>query len=99
MTPSKRPHAAPPAAARAGTYRYDNLLQAAIRRRQAMAAERAVSPAYVREVILPDLDRHNGHAGRWAVADQAIKGRDSWIFRADSPQAPFPLALKVYSSA
>ena len=59
-----------------------------------MADDRAVSARYVREVILADLDRQNGHFGNWTVENRPIKGRDSWIFRADGPQAPFPLALK-----
>ena len=67
-----------------------------------MADNQAVTVGHVREVILPDLDRQNGKAGQagtWSVDDQAIKGRDSWIFRADRADAPFPLALKVYCTA
>lgn len=67
-----------------------------------MADDRAVSAGHVREVILADLDRRNGQnagAGTWRVGDRVIKGRDSWVFRAESAHAPFPLALKVYCSA
>jgi hypothetical protein len=100
MTPSKKPNNVRRKAARAGPYRYNSVLQAEIRREQAMADDRAVSAGHVREVILADLDRQNGQsAGAWTVDDRVIKGRDSWIFRAESPHAPFPLALKVYCTA
>ncbi len=74
-------------------------LQAEDRRRQAMADDRAASPRYVREIILPELTRQSGQAGPWSVEDQVIKGRDSWVFKAHGPDAPFPLALKVYCDA
>lgn len=99
MTPSKKRRVAAPAGAPAGTYRYKGHLQAEIRRRQAMAGDRAVSPRHVREVILPDLARQAGHSAQWSLEDRMIKGRDSWIFKAHSPDVPFPLALKVFCDA
>lgn len=99
MTPSKKLAAAAPAGAPAGTYRYKGHLQAENRRRRAMADEPAVSARYVRDVILPDLAREDGQAAPWSVEDRAIKGRDSWIFKAHTPRAPFPLAIKVYCTA
>jgi len=103
MTPSKKLAAAAPtyaaSGAPAGTYRYKGHLQAENRRRQAMADDRAASPRYVRDVILPELARQSGQAGPWSLEDRVIRGRDSWIFKAHAPDAPFPLALKVFCDA
>lgn len=95
MAPSKKPASAATAGP-AGTYRYKSHLQAENRRREAMADDRAVSIRYVRQTILPELTRQCGQAGPWSVDKRVIKGRDSWIFKAQSPDAPFPLALKIY---
>jgi hypothetical protein len=88
-----------PAAGRAGTYRYEKLLQARLRRAKAMAPDRAVSPAHVRDVILADLDRQTGKPGDWEIDGAAIRARESWVFKARTPLAPWPLAVKVYCDA
>lgn len=63
-----------------------------------MAPERAVSAQHVRDVILKDLDRRAGRDGAWEV-EFVSRGRESWLFKARSPQAPWPLAVKVYCTA
>ena len=63
-----------------------------------MAPERAVSAQHVRDVILKDLDRRSGREGPWEV-EFISRARESWLFKARSPQAPWPLAVKVYCTA
>ena len=101
MTASKKLAKAAPSESGAspGTYRYKGHLLAENRRRQAMADDLAVSPRYVRETILPDLAGQAGQSGPWSLEDRVIKGRNSWIFKAHGPDAPFALALKVYCDA
>jgi hypothetical protein len=63
-----------------------------------MAADRAVSVEHVRDVILMDLDRRTGRDGPWEV-EFVRKSRESWLFKGHTPQAPWPLAIKVYCTA
>ena len=63
-----------------------------------MAADRAVTPEHVRDVILADHDRRNRQNGNWTVTPIG-KARESWLFKAHTPLAPWPLAVKVFSSA
>src|SRR5918995_1564264 len=88
-----------PAPGRAGTYKYDKLLQARSRRAKAMAPDQAMSPAHVRDVILADLDAQTGSRGEWQIEGEAIRARESWVFKARTPLAPWPLAVKVYCTA
>lgn len=64
-----------------------------------MAAGKAISAVEVSEIILPDLDRRSGILGAWTVEPLPVKGRDSWVFKAHTPLAPWPLAVKVYCAA
>lgn len=64
-----------------------------------MAPDQAVSPAHVRDVILADLDRRTGRPGNWQIDGEAIRARESWVFKARTPLAPWPLAVKVYCTA
>lgn len=82
-----------------GKERYERFLQADIRRSRAMAAEKAVSAAEVSGTILADLDRCSGEPGFWTVEPVPVRGRDSWVFKAHTPLAPWPLAVKVYCAA
>jgi hypothetical protein len=100
MTPPReRAIAAKRPAALSGKERYERFLQADIRRSRAMAAEKAVSAAEVSGTILADLDRRSGKPGSWRVEPLPIRGRDSWVFKAHTPLAPWPLAVKVYCAA
>jgi hypothetical protein len=63
-----------------------------------MAADRAVTPEHVRDVILVDLDRRTGQTGNWNVT-LIGEARESWLFKAHTPLAPWPLAVKVFSTA
>lgn len=63
-----------------------------------MAPERAVGADHVRDVILKDLDRRSGRSGPWEV-EFVSRARESWLFKARSPNAPWPLAVKVYCTA
>ena len=96
--PKPRPGAGQPASGRAGTYRHERYLQEQLRRGAAMAPDRAITPEHVRDVILKELDRSMGGDAPWTV-EFMRKARDSWLFRASAPPAPWPLAIKVYCNA
>lgn len=105
MTPSEKVRKPKPQASagrqapgRAGTYRHERYLQEQLRRGAAMAPERAVTAEHVRDVILKDLERSQGRDEAWTV-EFVRKARDSWLFRANTPLTPWPLAVKVYCSA
>jgi hypothetical protein len=103
MTPSENmrktpPSAVQPAPDRAGTYRHERYLQGQDRRIAAMAPDRAVSAEHVRDVILRDLPQRAGRDWDWTVS-VVTTARESWLFKAVSPQAPWPLAVKVYCTA
>ena len=87
-----------PAPGRPETNRHERYVQQQLRRGAAMAPERAATPEYVRDVILKDIDRSHGPDADWTV-EFLHKARDSWLFRASGPPAPWPLAVKVYCSA
>jgi hypothetical protein len=97
--PRERATAAKHPAALSGKERYERFLQGDIRRSRAMAAEKAVSAAEVSGTILADLDRRSGKPGSWTVEPLPVRGRDSWVFKAHTPLAPWPLAVKVYCAA
>ncbi|HUE45167.1 MAG TPA: hypothetical protein VMO81_02840 [Aestuariivirgaceae bacterium] len=63
-----------------------------------MAPDRAVSTEHVRDVILRDLPPQAGRDWDWEVS-VVTTARESWLFKAASPQAPWPLAVKVYCTA
>jgi hypothetical protein len=63
-----------------------------------MGPDRAVSAEHVRDVILRDLPPRAGRDWDWNVSFVAT-ARESWLFKAASPQAPWPLAVKVYCTA
>jgi hypothetical protein len=63
-----------------------------------MAPDRAVSAEHVRDVILRDLPPRAGRDWDWTVS-VVTTARESWLFKAVSPQAPWPLAVKVYCTA
>ena len=103
MTPSENMRKAPPSAEqpapdRPGTYRHERYLQGQDRRIAAMAPDRAVSAEHVRDVILRDLAPQAGRDWDWDVS-VVTTARESWLFKAASPQAPWPLAIKVYCTA
>jgi hypothetical protein len=103
MTPSENKRKTPPGAVqptpdRPGTYRRERYLQGQHRRIAAMAPDRAVSAEHVRDVILRDLAPLAGRDWDWKVS-VVTTARESWLFKAASPQAPWPLAVKVYCTA
>ena len=79
-----------------GRDRYQRFLKADADRSRAMGPDEAVDAAYVGGVILRDL---GGKNGTWKIEPQPLKGRDSWVFKAHTPQAPWPLAVKVHCAA
>ena len=82
-----------------GRERYERFVQADVERGRAMAAEQALSAAEVARVILKDVDRRRGEAGAWSIEPRPVRGRDSWVFKAHTPSAPWPLAVKVHCAA
>ena len=103
MTPSEDVRELPsgatqPAPEGPGTYRHERHLQGQLRRGAAMAPDRAVALEHVRDVILKDLDRRTGQSGGWEVGF-VRRARDSWLFKASTARAPWPLAVKVYCEA
>jgi len=82
-----------------GRDRYERFLRADADRSRAMGPEEAVDAAQVSGVILKNLDRSRGLDGGWRVEPQPLKGRDSWVFKAHTPRAPWPLAVKVHCAA
>jgi hypothetical protein len=92
------PGAVQPAPDRPGTYPHERYLQEQHRRIAAMAPDRAVNAEHVRDVILKDLTPRAGRDWDWNVSFVAT-ARESWLFKAQSPQAPWPLAVKVYCTA
>lgn len=99
MTKAAREPASARPPALSGKDRYQRFLQADLERSQAMAPEQAVDADHVSGVILKDLDRLRGNVGDWRVEPQPLRGRDSWVFKAHTPAAPWPLAVKVYCAA
>lgn len=92
------PSAVQPAPDPPGTYPHERYLQEQHRRIAAMAPDRAVSAEHVRDVILRDLAPRAGQDWDWNVKF-VTTARESWLFKAASPQAPWPLAVKVYCTA
>lgn len=64
----------------------------------AMAEDEVVSADHVRAVILKTLDRCAHRNGAWQV-EPVRRVREGWLFKAFTPLAPWPLAIKVYCSA
>ena len=82
-----------------GRERYERFVRADVERGRAMAAEQALSAAEVARVILKDVDRRRGETGTWSIEPRPVRGRDSWVFKAYTPRAPWPLAVKVHCAA
>jgi hypothetical protein len=82
-----------------GRERYERFVRADVERGRAMAAEQALSSAEVARVILKDVDRRRGEDGAWSIEPRPVRGRDSWVFKAHTPSAPWPLAVKVHCAA
>lgn len=82
-----------------GRERYERFVRADVERGRAMAAEQALSAAEVASIILKEVDRRRGEDGAWRVEPRPVTGRDSWVFKAHSPSAPWPLAVKVHCAA
>ena len=79
--------------------RYAQYLRERKLRELAMAGEPPPTESYVRAVILKALDERSGEHGDWTVEGPLAKGRDSWIFKARTPLAKWPLAVKVYCAS
>lgn len=79
-----------------GRDRYERFLEADADRSRAMAPEQGLDAAEVSGIILKDLA---GKDGAWRIEPQPLKGRDSWVFKAYTPSAPWPLAVKVHCDA
>lgn len=79
--------------------RYVELLQERRKRQAAMASEPPATASEVETVILGALDEGSGKPGGWNVEGPMATGRDSWVFRAHTPLAEYPLAVKVFCSA
>jgi Ser/Thr protein kinase RdoA (MazF antagonist) len=58
-----------------------------------------LSAAHVRDVILGDLDRRTGTPGNWEIEGPIASGNWCRVFKAATPLAQWPLAVKVYDSA
>jgi hypothetical protein len=63
-----------------------------------MSREPRITAAHVRDVILRDLDRQAGTDGQWRVDDRFLSARECRVFKAHTPLAAWPLAVKVYRS-
>lgn len=92
----KKASRTPPKPPESARNQYQRFLETESRRQHAMSSQEAVSAAYVSQVILKDLGRSNG---AWTVEPEPIKARDSWVFKAHAPDAPWPLAVKVFCTA
>lgn len=79
--------------------RHERYLRRRSKRQSAMADEPAPTTGHVRDVVLASADARTGGAGGWAVEGPLARGRDSWVFRASTPLAPWPLAVKIFCSA
>jgi len=64
----------------------------------AMSPEKAVTAEHVRDHILRIFNRRTGQKTQWHV-EPVGQGRESWLFKAESPLAPCPMAIKVYCTA
>lgn len=64
----------------------------------AMSPEHAVTVEHVRDDILRVFNRRTGWKKPWRV-EPVAQGRESWLFKAESPLAPSPMAIKVYCTA
>lgn len=53
----------------------------------------------MRDVILADLDRRSGTPGKWSIEGPIASGNQCQVFKAVTPLAQSPLAVKVYNSA
>lgn len=76
----------------------ERYLKQEVSRAAAMAPEHAVTAEHVRDTILRGFNRRTGQKTEWHV-ERVCKGRESWLFKAGSPLAPNPLAIKVYCTA
>lgn len=68
--------------------------------RRLQAVEPAgLSAVHVRDAILGDLDRRTGTPGNWQVEGPIASGNWCRVFKAATPLAQWPLAVKVYDPA
>ena len=63
-----------------------------------MAPEHAITAEHVRDNLLRAFNRRTRQQTQWHV-EPVGQGRESWLFKAESPLAPSPMAIKVYCTA